>query len=115
MDNIKYNQVNSFYEVKLAWKPDLGYLPDNYSNALRRLSSQFNRLKRQPEMLKEYHDIITKQLHGGIIERCDELHNNNTAHYLPHRGVVRENIASIKLRVIYDASSKVTKTPVLIK
>ena len=109
LDDIKYDQVNSFYEVKLPWKPDHGYLPDNYNDAWRRLSSQLNRLKRQPKMLKEYLDIITEQLNDGIIERCDEIPNKNITHYLPHRGVVRENSTSTKLRVVYDASSKLTK------
>ena len=48
-------------------------------------------------------------MNDGIIERCDEIPNRNITHYLPHQGVVRENNTSMKLLVVDDASSKLTK------
>ena len=65
------------------------------------------RLKRDPELLKEYDHTIREQLTKGVIEPVS--HNEKTTnqvHYLPHHGVVRYDKATTKLRVVYDASSK---------
>ena len=68
LNTIKYDEVKYHYEVKLPWKSDHGHLPDNFSNAARRLNSQFKRLKQKPEILKQYHQTILDQLNDNIIE-----------------------------------------------
>ena len=65
------------------------------------------RLKRDPELLKEYDHTIREQLTKGVIEPASPNEKTtNQVHYLPHHGVVRYDKATTKLRVVYDASSK---------
>ena len=114
VNEILYDEKAMKYEVKLPWKPSHGNLPTNYENYARRLGSLHNTLKKQPETLIEYHRIITEQLANGQIERCDVTPSSDDTtkrvHYLPHRGVTRDNAETTKLRIVYDASSKATKS-----
>ena len=107
-NTIKYNDEKKFYEVMLPWKPSHGYLPDNYSNALRRLKSQLQRLKAKPDLLQSYHETIQEQLRENFVEKCDNQ-GENRIHYLPHRAVLREDRESTKLRIVMDASSKLER------
>ena len=109
LDSIKYDEGHMTYEVSLPWKSNHPYLPDNYSNATRRLATTFNRLKRNPDVLKKYHETIMDQLDKNMIETCEPTKITNKIHYLPHREVIREDKTSTKLRIVYDASSKLSK------
>ena len=83
-------------------------MPDNFENCVARLSSQLKRLRKDPEILKEYDSIIQDQLQSGIIEQvdCAKRPDVGRVHYLPHHGVVRRDALTTKLRVVFDASSK---------
>ena len=96
------------YLVHLPWKEQHGLLPDNFENCVARLSSQLKRLRKDPEILKEYDSIIQDQLQSGIIEQVDGAKRPDVGrvHYLPHHGVVRRDALTTKLRVVFDASSK---------
>ena len=102
---------DSKYSVHLPWKKHHKLLPDNFENSVARLSSQLKRLRREPEILKEYDAIIRDQLQCGIIEKVDHTKcpDVGKVHYLPHHGVVRRDALTTKLRVVFDASSKATK------
>ena len=104
LDNISF--TGSRYSVKLPWKLRHAPLPTNYSLALSRLKGQLRRLKEQPEILKGYDNIIKEQLDAGIIEQAYELENCEKICYLPHQAVVRKDVETTKVRVVYDASSK---------
>ena len=96
------------YLVHLPWKEQHGLLPDNFENCVARLSSQLKRLRKDPEILKEYDSIIQDQLQSGIIEQvdCAKRPDVGRVHYLPHHGVVRRDALTTKLRVVFDASSR---------
>lgn len=98
------------YSVHLPWKEHHKFLPDNYENSVVRLSSQLKRLRRDPEILREYNSIIEQQLRSRIIERVDtsKCPDVGKVHYLPHHGVVRRDALTTKLRIVFDASSKAT-------
>ena len=99
---------NRSYSVPLPWKLNPDDLPDNYSLANARLHSLFRRLKKSPEYLKKYDEIIRNQEKECIIEqvnRCDPK-NDGHAHYIPHREVIKEERITTKMRVVYDASAK---------
>ena len=104
LDNISF--TGSRYSVKLPWKMRHAPLPTNYSLALNRLKGQIRRLREQPEILKSYDNIIKEQLDTGIIEQVYELENCDKICYLPHQAVVRKDVETTKVRVVYDASSK---------
>ena len=70
------------YEVSLPWKEMHPALPDNYS-----LASLIERLRKSPEVLREYDRVIKDQQSKAIVETVssdDATH----VHYLPHREVV---------------------------
>ena len=109
----KVNHDGSRYEVGLPWKQvEPEPLSDNYSLALGRLNSLWNRLEKDSVILKEYDSIITDQLNSGILEKVPEneqtkdFAQNNTIHYLSHFGVVRKDSETTKLRIVFDGSAK---------
>ena len=97
------------YQVKLPFKDNHPMVPDNYTVALRRLTTTNKKLKNQPEILKQYDDVIREQLESGVVEIVpqDQIPQPGDVHYLPHRTVVRLDRDTTKVRVVYDASSKV--------
>ncbi|CAB4010769.1 Hypothetical predicted protein [Paramuricea clavata] len=97
------------YSVSLPWKEGHSLLPTSYSCSVQRLKGQLLRLKKEPEVLREYDRVIKEQLELGIIEPVVELERADKIHYLPHHAVVRKDAKTTKVRVVYDASSKETK------
>ena len=114
LKNIQFDPSTHKYEVQLPWKPNHGTLSDNYQTALRRLMSLRASLRKRPDDLRRYHEIIIDQLSKNIIEPCPEHKIRGEAtfhvahHYLPHRDVKRDS-ETTNLRVVYDASSKPSK------
>ena len=100
------NFIDGRYSVKLLWKQGHDPLPSNYENSFSRMKGQIKRLKRAPEVLKEYDSIIKEQLSSGVIEKVTELEGACKVHYLPHQAVIRKDAETTKLRIVYDASSK---------
>ena len=88
--------------MNLPWREHHELLPDNYENCVVRLNSTVKRLRKQPEVFREYNSFIEDQERKGIIERV----NNSTipevgkVHYLPHHRVIRQQALSTKLRVV---------------
>ena len=81
-NNISFN--GSRYSVCLPWKEGHPQLPTNYGTSLYRLRTQMRRLEKDPDILKEYGNIIEEQLQAGVIEKVAELENAPRVHYLPH-------------------------------
>ena len=107
-DDIEFR--NGRYSVKLPWKQGHNILPSNYANSLSRMKGQLRRLRKEPEVLDEYDSIIREQLSSGVIEKVAELEESDKIHYLPHQAVIRRDATTTKLRIVYDASSKESKS-----
>ena len=90
------------YKVRLPWKMFHEPLSDNFRNCKQRLSSLFNKLKKQPEKLKAYDGIISE----NIIELAEKIPVPGKCYYLPHHPVYKKSGTSTKTRIVYDASSK---------
>ncbi len=110
------------YEVGLPWKQsEPEPLSDNYSLALGRLNSLWNRLEKDSGVLNEYDNIINDQLNSGILEivpkteQTKAFTKNNTVHYLSHFGVVRKNNETTKLRIVFDGSAKSEREPEVVQ
>ena len=62
--------------------------------------------------MNDYNRIIKEQLLNNVIEKVpkDEKDKVNVGsiHYLPHRPVVREERETTKVRMVFDASSKIS-------
>ena len=103
---IRHNGIR--YEVELPWKKKYPDISDNYILAKRRLYSQIKRLQRDPEMLDKYNQIIKEQQDAGIIKEVPKIifQQHRRLTICPHQLVVQEDRVTTKLRVAYDASSK---------
>ena len=102
-----------FYETNLIWKDNHLPLKNNKSNSLGRLSSLVKNSTHRNQ-LERYGNIIQDQIKGGIVEKVDEVYEQEITEgekvfYLPHRPVIRESTETFKLRIVYDVSSKLTK------
>ena len=107
-EKIKFK--NGRYQVSLPWKDVHPPLPDNYQLALKRLRGLQHRLLQQPALLKEYDAIIQDQVKQGVVGVITDPTptDGRAVHYLPHHAVVRQDKATTKIRIVYDASAKTT-------
>lgn len=83
-------------------------LPDHFDLCRRRLFGLLKRLKQNPPLLKDFHSVVKDQLANGIVEVVDDPSSTDgdRTHYLPHHAVVRQDKATTKLRIVYDASAR---------
>ena len=110
IDNISF--TGERYSVQLSWKVGHSPVPTNYNSSLIRLKSQFKKLSKPPDVLEKYDKIISEQLETGVIEEVLEPEMGENISYLPHQAVIREDVETTKVRVVYDASCKDKKTSV---
>ena len=99
------------YSVVLPWKDNCVQLPDNLQLCRQRLDSLMKRLRKNLALLERYDAVIREQLQRGIVEVVNDEASSMTdkrIHYLPHHPVVREDKATSKVRVVYDALSRLT-------
>ena len=104
VDNITFNGKR--YSVKLPWKEGRDVLDSNYELSLSRMKGQVRKLRKEPEVLREYDSVIKEQLASGVIERVEKSGQADRVHYIPHLAVIRKEASITKLRVVYDASAK---------
>ena len=63
-------------------------------------------------MKTEYDDIFRNYLNEGIIKKMEDVSAiPGCEHYLPHRVVTRNDKETTKVRVVFDASAKLPKSP----
>ncbi|KAH7698793.1 Pao retrotransposon peptidase family protein, partial [Aphelenchoides avenae] len=102
--------VDGRYEAGWPWISDDPELSTNLAIARRRLIGTWQRLAKSPELLNKYDQVIKEQENLGIIELAplekDRSDNAPLVTYLPHHPVVREDKATTKVRIVYDASAK---------
>ena len=97
------------YRVSWPWKEEISCLPENRELAFGRLKSLINKMRRSPDLIDKYDDIIQNQLKLGVIEKVTSNRKDTTKHYIPHHAVINPDKASTKVRVVYDASAKIKK------
>ena len=98
---------DGWYETTLPWKGNHPPLPNNKSGSLRRLDSLARKLEKSG-YLERYNEVIKDQLEKGIVERAEEIPKGREF-CIPHKPVVRESAESTKLRILYDASARVSE------
>ena len=93
------------YKGKLPLKKIHPVIEDNYMLTVRRVKSVKDRLRKNPDTLKEYDKIIKAQLEVGIVEMINDEDKSSVGMviYLFHLEVIREEKKSTKLRIVYDA------------
>ena len=58
MTKISISFNGTRYSVKLPWKEGHNALPSNYNISLKRLKGQLGKLRKEPEILEEYDNVI---------------------------------------------------------
>ena len=107
--NLKFE--NNRYTVKLPWREHHEILPDNFDLCVNRLTSTVKRLRKSPNLLEEYDKVIRDQMDQSIVEEIKPNLNHvepGKVHYLSHHAVIRQEAVTTKLRVVMDASAKVS-------
>ena len=86
-------------------------LPSNYDVCFHRLQSLLRKLRKEPEILAKYDEIIKEQEQAGIIQKVANLEPepSGKVHYLAHQAVIREHAETTKVRIVFDASCKETR------
>eukprot|EP00794_Sanderia_malayensis_P010286 gene10286-biopygen8449 len=74
-----------------------------------RLAGQLKKLKKSPEDLRTYDDVIQQQIKDGIVEPVPEQPDGKHVHYLPDNAVICREAETTKLRIVYDCSAKERK------
>ncbi|XP_062714051.1 uncharacterized protein LOC134290853 [Aedes albopictus] len=103
------------YIVRLPFKENiLDQLSDNRSTAVRRFHLLQTRLVRNPALHDQYKEFIDEYRSLGHMKRIHEYEESTGKRfYLPHHAVLREDSATTKLRVVFDASCKTPTGPSL--
>ena len=107
---ILFNKVTSRYNVRLPWKLNKHDLPTNLILSKRRLNSLLNSLnKKDPGLIKKYNEQLREQVNLGFIEKVRNLNlHEGILHYIPHFPVFKTDSATTKMRIVYDASARVS-------
>ncbi|XP_065191904.1 uncharacterized protein LOC135822994 [Sycon ciliatum] len=101
------------YTVGWPWRQQHPPLENNFPLAFGRLKSLIKRLRHEPDTFVKYSKVLEEQLSLGIIERVafpSQRDNSHPIHYLPHHCVLKLSSSTTKIRVVYDASARVSKT-----
>ena len=111
-ENTTFNENASSYEVGLLFKEYHEILSDNYFNCKKRFNSLSKRFERNNELLQEYNNIIKEQLKLDVVEKVPPSETNTfdqveNIHYLPRRSVIKDDGVTSKVRIVFDASSKI--------
>jgi hypothetical protein len=94
------------YSTGLPWRKNHQFLPDNKAGSIARLNSQLRRLKKTPDVLQEYDNIMKGQIKQGILEQAPEAATGKRVFYMPHRAVIKATAETTKMRIVYDASAR---------
>ena len=107
MMNLRIPFSSMVNDMKSPWKVSHDPLSDNYDLSLKRLVGLLKRLRQNPEILRQYDAVIREQIQQGIVESVGtQTSTHNLVHYLHHHTVLREDKATTKLWIEYDASSR---------
>ena len=63
-------------------------------------------MRKDPDLFKRYNEIIKDHIEARIIERAPVSHIVGETHYLPHKQFLRDEKATARLRIEFDASVK---------
>ena len=101
---VRFKEDEGRYEVNLPWKTDSTPKSDGYLMCVNRLRQLHSRLKKDKSLLGDYNNIIKEQEKAGIVEPVSRP--QESGHFLPHHGVIRQDKETTKLRVVFDGSAK---------
>lgn len=100
---VRYEE--NHFIAKLPWRDSHPQLPLNYMLAYRRLKSNLISLRKKPDIMRAYNNVIGSQLNSNFIEIVQDIETENRCHYLPHHCVLKQS-ETTPVRVVFDCSSR---------
>lgn len=99
------------YHVELPWRKEVQDLPEIKAISFRRLEPTVERLRRNPELMQQYHDNFMKELQLDIIEVAhkEEVLETHLVHYLVHQAVLNQHKVTTKPKIVFDALDPVAQ------
>lgn len=108
---INFNHPCGRYTVRFSWKENKHELSDNYGLSKKGLIGLINNLQKKCwSLIDNYNDHIQEQLKLGFIEIIEHPHKiNRICHYIPHFPVFKDDSATTKMHIVYNASAKASR------
>lgn len=102
---------NGRLQVDLPLKTPKEYtkLGNSLNQAITRFYNLEKRFQKNPHLFSQYNDFINEYValkHGKYVPLTTQNDRNEKKYFIPHHCVIREDSATTKLRVVFDASMK---------
>lgn len=95
---------NGKYIAKLPWKDDFDELLSNYRITKIRTEKMIKRIRKDPDTLRVYDEIMADQQKRGFLEKIDsDQSTQNKVHYIPHHSVKKDSLTT-SIRIVFDCS-----------
>ena len=93
------------FQVAIPWREEIPALPDNRETATKRLRSLEASMRKRPEIAERYQEVFNANIEKGYIRKVESTEAESLGWYLPHFAVIREDKATTKVRIVYDAAA----------
>lgn len=93
------------YQVHLPWRLENMRLSSNRKVAENRFQYLMRKFRANGNLYGRYSEVINDYLEKKIIEPVKIELTENPLYYLPHHAIIKEERATTKVRVGFDASS----------
>ena len=87
-------QEDGRYQISIPWIPGSKLTATNEQQSRTRLYNVNKKLAKDEKLKQEYEKIIEDQLTNGVIERSPEKPSGERVYYMPHKPVVRKDVAT---------------------
>ena len=101
-------RVGNQWMIPYPWKRDPKDLPDNKSQATKRLESTERRLLKNPLQAAAYNDKMTEMEDMSFFRKLSEQEINDykrPVHYISHHAVLRPESTSTPVRIVFNSSA----------
>ena len=101
-------KIGNQWQISYPWKSDPSTLPDNRSQAERKLESTERRLANNPEHAKAYDNQMKEMTELNFSRKLSgvELKSyKGPVHYIAHHAVIRPDKKSTPIRIVFNSSS----------
>lgn len=109
---VPFNLEEKKWVMKYPWKKDPQFLPDNYSQVLKKMESTERRLSKQPEHTRSYVQMneMEEMKFSRKLMKKEIAEWKGPVHYITHHAVVRRRRNAHQLDLSLSAQHRSTAT-----